>query len=205
MEIRTFISKTMGENCYAITIGGEIAIIDPGECSAELLEFVQKSGSSIKYIFLTHCHFDHIMGVEKIVEICPNAQIIAFESEKEGLFSPSINLGILFGIPTLKVKPDLTVKDQDIIILGGEEIKVIHTPGHTKGSCCFLYDDILFSGDTLFKESYGRTDLPGGSETELKNSLKRLFGLEAKTVVYSGHGATTTIGNEIVKNPIKYL
>ncbi len=196
MEIKTFVSSNMGENCYAVKVGSERFVVDPGEFSPELQNYAAENKDSIKYILLTHCHFDHVMGVKALKEICKSASIVAFAGEVEGLGSPSINLSTYFGLPPINITPDLTVNDGDKLKIAGREIEVLHTPGHTKGSVCYLIDKTLFSGDTLFKGSFGRTDLPTSSTAELISSLKRLKALDEDILVLSGHGEKTTIGKE---------
>lgn len=196
MDIKTFVSKSMDENCYAVNIDGEICIIDPGEFSAELEVYVNNNIDKIKYILLTHCHFDHIMGVTQIKNLSPNIKVVIHTLETRGLLNPDINLGTFAGADNLSLSADETVTEGDIIKLGSKEITVMHTPGHTVGSVCYMVDNILFSGDTLFNKSYGRTDFPGGNVKDMVSSLKRLSNLDDNTTVYSGHGLATTIGYE---------
>ena len=189
----------MDENCYAVTVNDECFIVDPGEFSDELCSFVLKNCEKIKYILLTHCHFDHVAGVNAIKGICEKALTVGHSLENEGFISSDINLSAFFMEAPISFGIDKTVEDLEKLFVGGEEILVIHTPGHTKGSVCYKLGDTLFSGDTLFKNSYGRTDLPSGSMAELKNSLSRLSKLPENITVYCGHGDTTTIKEEFFK------
>lgn len=196
MKIKIFISKDMCENCYAVTVGEECFIVDPGEFSPELEAFALENKSRITYILLTHCHFDHVGGALSLKEICEDATLVAHSLENDGLLDPKINLSA-YSLPNkISFAADKTVKDLETFKIGGEEILVLHTPGHTVGSVCYKIGDTLFSGDTLFYKSYGRTDFPGGSILQMKNSLNRLSELNGETKVYCGHGLPTTIRRE---------
>ncbi len=199
MEILTFTSKNMDENCYAVTVNDECFIVDPGEFSNELCDFVLKNREKIKYVLFTHCHFDHVGGMRAIKDICEDALMVGHSLENDGFLNSDINLSAFFMATPISFSLDKTVLDLEKLFVGGEEIIVYHTPGHTKGSVCYKIGEFLFSGDTLFKNSYGRTDLPGGSMAELKNSLLRLSQLPKNITVYCGHGETTTIKEEFFK------
>ena len=196
MEIKKFVSLDMDENCYAVTVNEECFIVDPGEFSKELESFALENKERIKYILLTHCHFDHIMGVFALKNVCKNALVVAHSMEIDGLRSPNINLSQFFCGQSICLIADKTVEDGESFKVGTENISVLHTPGHTKGSVCYKIGNILFSGDTLFKKSYGRTDFPGGSMLELKHSLEKLSTLEGDIKVCCGHGQDTTIKEE---------
>ncbi len=201
MDINRIITPNYGTNCYLLSGVGFAAVIDPGEVTPELLEFVnEESDTPEKRIILTHCHFDHIEGVNAVNELW-NAPVIISADEAEGLCDNSINLSGYWSRDAISIVPDKTVTDGDEIMLGNEKLKVIVTPGHTKGSVCYLWKDILFSGDTLFKVSIGRTDLPTASATEIFASLKRLSELDENITVLPGHGENTTIGYEKRYNP----
>lgn len=200
MELKTFVSKDMGENCYTVGLNGEILVVDPGEFSQELENFLTENSTAVKYILLTHCHFDHIGGLERVKNLCKNAKVVINGLDSPGLADPNVNLSAYFG-PKIIAYADLKVDEGDKLPFGNSEITVLHTPGHTKGSSCFLIEDCIFSGDTLFKESYGRTDFPGGSSTQMRDSLKRLCALSADYKVFSGHGLPTTIDYEKRFNP----
>ena len=202
MEIKTFVSKAMGENCYGVAVGNEAFLVDPGEFNFELEEYAIKNAEKIKYIFLTHCHFDHVLALSELLKILKNSKIVIHSNDAEGLTNSKINLSYFFGGAEPNVKADILANDGDEFTVGGEKIKVILTKGHTVGSVCYKIGDILFSGDTLFKESYGRTDFPGGNFGEISASIGMLMKLDEETKVYSGHGAVTTIGYEKENNPI---
>lgn len=201
MDIKTLVTRRYGTNCYLISNDTSAAVIDPGEAERELLEFCrEQKDKENKFIILTHCHFDHIGGVRAVGEIwdCP---VIICEKEAEGLSDNRINLSGYWTPDPISIIPDITVKNGDSITLGEENLRVIETPGHTKGSVCYLWENILFSGDTLFRTSVGRTDLPTAEHTELLRSLEILAELDPDIRVLSGHGPETTIGFEISNNP----
>lgn len=201
MIIETFVGNDFPENCYAVILNDGIFIVDPGEETKQLLDFVRKNKQNIKYILLTHLHFDHIRAVSEIKNMCPLAKIVIHALDGEMLNDDNYNLSSLFGYSIKKIKPDILCNDGDIINIGDYKIKVIHTPGHTRGSVCYAVNDVIFSGDTLFELSCGRTDFPGGDYLTLANSLEKLKNLDGDFKVYSGHGNPTTLNAERMYNP----
>lgn len=198
----------MGQtNCYFIYRDSkdeirEVIIIDPAEKGKYIFETLTENGFQVAGILLTHAHFDHILGANELRELS-GADLYAYEGEKEMCEDARINMTALFGKPyTLTV--DEYRKDGDIITIAGMSCRLIATPGHTKGSCCYYFeeDKILISGDTLFLESVGRTDFPGGSMSSLVRNVKeKLFVLPDDGKVYPGHGESTDIGHEKKHNP----
>lgn len=178
----------------------EAVLIDCTEESQDIDNTLKEYGATLKYILLTHGHFDHVLGVNDFKRKY-NCKVLINEEDKIMLdtmkdFAKNFGLGEV-AIQTV----DGFVKENDIIKFGENEIKVIHTPGHTKGGVCYLVDDKLFSGDTLFYESVGRTDLPGGNFEQIKSSIQeKLFTLDENIKVYPGHGWESTIGHEKVNN-----
>ncbi len=194
----TFPNGDFFENTYLINNGLDAIIVDPGEGIGEYLEEINKY--NIKAILLTHGHIDHIDGIKYFL----NSDIYIYKDEVEFLDSKVLSLYEAFGKLKSFNKDNLKIHllEEGTINLLGFKIDVIHTPGHTKGSCCYLFNDnILFSGDTLFQVSVGRTDFPTGSMSELNNSLNKLKKLDDTVKVYPGHGAETTIGFEKKYNP----
>lgn len=192
-------------NCYVVSDEGtgETAVIDPGGVSDELLMQLDSIGKErIKYILLTHFHFDHIMGVTRLKKIIPGARLLIHSSEAEGLRDPELNGADEFGMVINSMPPaDGTFEDGDIIELGDSRLRVMHTPGHTAGSCCFIGDGVIFTGDTLFNMDIGRTDLPTGSMAQLVKSLGALAALEGDYDLYPGHEDKTTLSFEREHNP----
>ena len=205
MQIYKFITCPIQVNTYlAFDETQKGFIVDPGGYSGALTQTARDHDVSVEYIILTHGHADHIGGVEEFLEEFPRANVIAFEQEREMLENPQINASLdICGRP-VTIKADRFVKDHETMAVGNTELTFIHTPGHTKGSCCYYLKEegVLFSGDTLFCESIGRTDFPGGSFQELKDAVhNKLFTLPDETAVLPGHMGSTTIGHEKGNNP----
>lgn len=180
----------------------ETIVVDPADKGEYLYNSLKERGFEVKAILITHGHFDHIWGVEQLKEKS-GAKVYAPESEADFLNDPQKNCSLNYG-RTCAVVPDVLLKDEESISLCGIDIKVLFTPGHTEGGCCYYIEEAgwLLSGDTLFCESVGRTDFPTGSMSTLIRSInEKLMILPEKTKVYPGHGSTTTIGYERDCNP----
>ena len=187
-------------NCYYLHLENkpETIVFDPGDLGAEIYDALTAQGLTVKAIFLTHAHYDHILGVAALREKS-GAPVYASAAEKRLCSDPSFNLS-----RGCTVTPDAWLSDGQILDSAGIKVRMIDTPGHTEGSCCYYIDGaqhILISGDTLFEQSVGRTDLPTGSMSALVRSVKeKLFVLPDDTEVYPGHGGATTIGFEKENN-----
>lgn len=198
MIIKDIAVGPLDVNCYILACDDtkEAAVIDPGGDADKIIETIEKEGFKPKFIINTHAHFDHVGGVKTIQEHFN----IDFFLHKDDLFLlESINeQSTFFGLgPVLEPTVNKHVNHQDNIKLGENNIKVIHTPGHTPGGVCYYVGNDVFVGDTLFAGSIGRTDFPGSSHEALINSIKeQLFPLDDKVIVHPGHGPSTTIGNE---------
>ncbi len=178
-------------------------IVDPGGYNKVLTKEVRNNDVNIKYIILTHGHSDHICGVNEHKAEFPDAKIVAYKDEEAMLENPNLNQSPGFGVP-YSTKADILVSDGDELKVGDVTLKFIHTPGHTEGGMCIYVKEAkaLFSGDTLFRQSIGRTDFPGGSYKEIMDSIrKKLFLLPDDTNVFPGHMGTTSIGFEKENNP----
>jgi glyoxylase-like metal-dependent hydrolase (beta-lactamase superfamily II) len=172
MEIKPLAVGPLLTNCYLVVSEKELLIIDPGGDGKEILREAEKIKAKVKYIINTHGHPDHIFANEEIRKET-GAKILIHEAEED----------------FISFKPDSLLKDGDEIKIGKSVLKVLHTPGHTRGGICLLAGDSIFTGDTLFKDGYGRTDLPGGSEEQLEKSLEKLEKiLKPEMTVYPGHG-----------------
>ena len=203
-----FHKLTLGDlatNCYFLAdekTGDAIMIDAPDE--HELIErFLEEKGYTLRKILLTHAHFDHILALSYIKEHT-GAEICLHEDEADVLGDEELNHLFFHGktYSPSRPKPDVLLKDGDTVTVGEIFIKVIHTPGHTKGGASYLAGDLLFSGDTLFRHSIGRTDLPTGDyKSEIKAIKEKLLPLGDDIKVYPGHGAATTIGEERKENP----
>lgn len=190
-------------NCYIVydENSKETMIIDPGDEGPLIMEEVKKRHLQVKYIVNTHGHGDHI-GANEYVKEATGAPLAVHELDSSLLTSPRENLSAMLGHIINKPAPDRFLHEGDELQLGKSKFRVLHTPGHTRGGICLLGDEALFSGDTLFENSIGRTDFPGGSHQQLINSIKtKLLVLDDKMIVYPGHGDPTTIGWEKNNNP----
>ncbi|MBE5746280.1 MAG: MBL fold metallo-hydrolase [Clostridiales bacterium] len=190
MEIKKLVLGRLYTNCYFVINNDECIVIDSATNSEEILEFAEKLNVKIKAILLTHGHFDHCTACKQLQE----NNIKIYVSEHDGLVieNEPKNMGLL---KSYSFKPDVLLKGDEELELIGLKIKVINTSGHTKGSVCYLINDVLFSGDTLFANgSYGRCDFYSGNFEDIKNSiLNRLFNLSDNIKVLPGHGEATTI------------
>lgn len=200
--IQTFVAGPVSANCHILSCDetGDTAVIDCGECTGEIESYL--TDVKVKYILLTHGHFDHINGIYRLKQLHPEAEIAIHSLDAQCLSDDLLSLGRGFGISCNdKCEADILLYDNDELPFGNSEIKVLHTPGHTVGGVTYLYDNILFTGDTLFSSSVGRTDFPGGSFSVLHASVHRLFSLDGDYKIYSGHGGTTTLEIERKFNP----
>lgn len=187
-------------NCYIICDekSNEAMVVDPGGEPERIAETLDILGASLKYIFITHCHADHIGGVAELKRL-KGGKILISRDDAEGLYNEAINLAYYINMERPELEADSRVDDNDLIHVGDIEFKVIATPGHTKGGLS-LYSEkegFVFTGDTLFSGSWGRTDLPTGNFEQIIHSITdRLMVLPDETIVYPGHGKITMIQDE---------
>lgn len=201
MTVYTLTVGALGTNCYLVgDTQGRAAVIDPGDEAERILKTLEENGWTCESILLTHVHFDHI-GALKELRNATGAAVYCHRDEEAALTDGVRNLSALFGVPLDTVTQVKTLEEGDTVTVGELEFHVLHTPGHTAGSCCYLAEDVLFSGDTLFCESVGRIDFPGGDSTAMRRSLERLLTLEGVRAVYPGHNEPTTIDHERQYNP----
>ena len=187
-------------NCYIIQDEKtkETIVIDPGGEVDKISEMLDTLQASVKYILLTHCHGDHIAGVQELKEKHGGKILVHIEDEP-GLRDVSVNLSEYVGLGNITIEADSRLNDNDLIHIGDIEFKVIHTPGHTKGGICLYQENekILFSGDTIFRGTWGRTDLPTSSFEDVINSITdRIMTLPEDTIIYPGHGKSTMVKEE---------
>lgn len=190
-------------NCFILGCEStkEGVVIDPGDDADRILMELAKSGLKVKYLINTHGHFDHV-GANKRMKEVTGAEL-AVHPDDEPMFQELSRSAMMFGLSAENSPPaDIRLNDGDEITFGKITLKVIHTPGHSKGGICLYTKGHLFAGDTLFAGSIGRTDLNGGDYDTLISSIKeKLLVLDPDTIVYTGHGPETTIGNEKRTNP----
>ena len=203
MEIKRYVIGNLAANCYLLVGRGgrDALVIDPGGDPAPVLEDIKGKGLNLHYIVNTHGHGDHIEG-NGALQAATGADILIHREDAPMLSSAVKNLSIFTGARCTSPVAGRLLEDGDIISWGGESLEVLHTPGHTAGSISLLGDGVLFSGDTLFAGSVGRTDFPGGSmEILLANIKEKLLTLDPETRVLPGHGPETDIGTEKKNNP----
>lgn len=193
----------LAANCYIIAdeTSKEAAVIDPGGEGDDIAAFCMQQGFTVKYIINTHGHADHIMG-NAAVKAATGGELLVHEADAAMLTSPHLSLATFVGMQTEMIPPDRTLADGDKLQLGSLALKIIHTPGHTPGGISIAVENYLFTGDTLFAESIGRTDFPGGSFSQLIKSVEtKLFTYPDDTTVCPGHGSSTTVKWEKDNNP----
>lgn len=205
MLVKKFLAGPLGTNCYLLVneMTKEAVIVDPASCPDRLKECVKKEGLVIQAVLLTHAHFDHIMGIDDVIETYGDMPVYVHQDDLGMLENPGLNLSADYGM-NYSYRGGCALRDGQVLSLIGYEIKVLHTPGHTPGGVCYYVEpeEVLISGDTLFQGSVGRTDFPGGSAAQLSRSIKeKLFVLPENTHVYPGHMGTTTIWHEKGHNP----
>lgn len=200
-------------NTYIIINGNVGFVVDPGGDAQEIYSIFRKQKAKIEAILLTHAHFDHIGGVAELCRIAskgedgkenpqdaPTVFLHKDELEKIGSYK---NMGFSMNANPEKFVPDILLKGGETLKIAGLDVKVIHTPGHAKGSLCYVVSDKIFVGDTLFFMSYGRTDFYDGNAKDLKNSIvNKLFALKGNYTILPGHGEPTTLDFERVNNPV---
>lgn len=204
-RIKTFVLGSVSTNCYVIyhEQTKEALIVDPADHAARIVQKCEELGVKPAAVLLTHGHFDHILAAEEVRKAY-SCKIYAGKKEEEMLLNPAKNMTVRMP-HQVSIRPDVLVEDGDELKLAGYTWKVLETPGHTPGCVCYYCADeeVLISGDTLFAESLGRTDFPGGSTSAIIRSIsEKLFALPDETMVYPGHGGPTSIGHEKIYNPV---
>jgi glyoxylase-like metal-dependent hydrolase (beta-lactamase superfamily II) len=190
-------------NCYLVydELKKVAILVDPGSEANKIIDFIQKSGVKVAAIVNTHGHVDHISANDAVSKYT-GVGVAIHQDDAAMLGDPSLNLSMFTGENTSQTGEVSTLSDGDVIEVDGVSLKVLHTPGHTTGGICLLGDGYILTGDTLFQGSVGRSDFPGGSHNQLIKSIKdKLMILPDQTVVYPGHGPSSSIGYESHHNP----
>lgn len=200
-KIMKLVVGELQENCFILFDENKDAfVVDPGGSSENIIEAIEKNGLNIKYILLTHGHFDHVGAVAALVKKY-KAPVYMSKDDRAFLESPKEVRASSFGMQIEAADVDVFVKEGDEISFSEGTIKVIETPGHTLGSVCYLFENYLFAGDTLFNGSIGRTDFPESDHSLMIESLKKLKKLDDDIYVLSGHGPESQISYEKMTNP----
>ena len=203
LKLTTFSPSMVYANCYILKDeeSGDALVVDPG-CYNKRLEamLVNEGISSLRYILLTHGHFDHISGVGDLQQHF-GGKVVIHTADAPCLSNRDESLASRFHFSQHEAKADILLDGGEELSFGGYKIKVLHTPGHTKGSVCYFINGIMLSGDTLFRDTVGRTDFPGGSYEEMMLSMKKLAAVEGDFTVYPGHDVSTTLEREKRYNP----
>ncbi len=201
MNIKTIPVGFLGTNCYLVHDGCEAVVIDPGADAERILAMAEADGVKIKYIFLTHAHFDHVLAVSDIQKKT-GAVLVANTAEKKRMCDEYLcGCGALGRQKFIPLYADVEIDERGTLDIGKMRFEFIRTPGHTEGSMCIVCDNVMFSGDTLFAGTCGRCDLPGGDYEEILRSLKMLYELPGDMRVLPGHERETTLSQERVYNP----
>lgn len=195
MNIKTLVVGMIRANCYLIWNDTACVLIDPGDDEQRIEAAVEQVGKPLKAILLTHGHFDHVGAVKALTKRYPQVPVMIGAEDEELLLEPErVYRGMLSRVPDqLHLQADRLLADGDTIDISGMHFTVISTPGHTKGSVCYLYEDAVFSGDTLFRGTCGRCDFYGGNSHAMRDSLAKLAALEGDRPVYPGHEDETSL------------
>jgi glyoxylase-like metal-dependent hydrolase (beta-lactamase superfamily II) len=191
----------LATNCYVLKSGAELAVVDPGGDAEMILAKARELGGTVRYVIDTHAHVDHIAANREVIE-ATGAQLLIHGLDAKLLAHPDGNLSSLMGMRLTSPSPNRLLKEGDKVVVGEDEMTVLHTPGHTPGGICLLSSEYAFTGDTLFVDSIGRVDFPGGSDELMQASLDRLQAvLRKETMLYPGHGEPGRFSRALLVNP----
>ncbi len=201
MELKTFVVGMLQSNAYLFfdKESKEAVIFDVGDEAERINDFIKENELELKYIIITHGHCDHIGGADHLRKLT-GAKIIINEGDIDMISDKNINMSEQFGLGAVEFREDIAIQDGYTLDMFGKKMIFHHTPGHTKGSTCIEFGEFLITGDTLFKQSIGRTDFYGGSMREMYFTLIKLGNMNPELIVLPGHGESSTIGDELKTN-----
>lgn len=202
MKVEQLVLGPLETNCYLVSdeLGGPLVVVDPGFFPEQILREI--GTREVAAIVLTHRHFDHIGALAEVAEET-GAPVMAHDLDADAILDPEHNLSTWMSAPVAPESVDRRLRDGDVVEAGELRLTVLHTPGHTAGGICLVGDGVCLSGDTLFALGCGRTDLPTGSMEDLRRSFsEKLYPLDDDTLVFPGHGESSTIGRERRLNPL---
>lgn len=202
MRIDVMTVGPLQANCFIVwdDSSREAIVIDPGDEPDRILSFIKENNLKVRYIVCTHAHFDHVGALPEL-KVHTGAPVAVHEAEKE-IYEGARDMAAFFGYDIEKLpEPDIYLRDNDLINMGSVQLRVLHTPGHSPGGLCLYGNGVIFTGDTIFAGSVGRTDFYGGDINQLKHSFKRILSLPPDTKIFPGHGPGTTVDEEKRENP----
>ncbi|MFO7637907.1 MAG: MBL fold metallo-hydrolase [bacterium] len=201
LEVERLVVGPLATNCYILSAGGELAVIDPGAEPGRILGRLEELGGQVRYVINTHGHIDHVGGNAVLVE-ATGAELLIHAEDAPMLTEPDASLAAYMGVEVSALTPNRLLEGGDEVALGDARLRVVHTPGHTPGGICLFGDGPVFTGDTLFLDSIGRTDFPGGSNRQMQESVQMLRArLPREAMLYPGHGDTGSFGRALLVNP----
>lgn len=210
MQLFHLYTSPLQTNTYVVVNGGRAFVVDPGGDADKIVDIITENNAVLDAILLTHAHFDHIGGVAELLRRCgggdernaPAVFLHAADADKVGSYK---NLGVAAGVHVEKFAPDILLRGGETLNIADLRVKAVHTPGHSAGGVCYIAENRIFAGDTLFFMSYGRTDFYDGDFKQLKNSVvNKLFRLKGNYTVLPGHGEPTSLDFERKNNPILF-
>ena len=196
MEIINLYPGSLGSNCYLLEEGGQALVIDPSASASAILRRAKADGCNLAGVILTHGHFDHVMSIDTLRDAVPGLRVYLHEGDAPRLTDGHKNaFATFFGQDRAWREADVLLREGDTLAVGSTNLEVLHTPGHSPGSCCFLNakEGFMITGDTLFADSYGRCDLWGGSIAEMRASLQKLRDFNGGLTIYPGHGRSAKL------------
>jgi hydroxyacylglutathione hydrolase len=202
-RIERLVVGPLATNCYILESEGEIAVVDPGGDADRILAKVEEIEGAVRCVINTHGHVDHVAANRAVLEAAgEQVELLIHEADAEYLEQPDVSFAMIVGQRIEPVSPTRVLAEGDEVVVGCERLVVWHTPGHTPGGMCLVGDGYAFTGDTLFVDSIGRTDFPGGSEVDMRASLLRLqASLPPETMLYPGHNEPGTLSRARLVNP----